>query len=905
MTPLIEGRMTDEIKFQSPETSWDGVLTPEQASAALQQGALMLCGRMGLVADWQARMLRMQGASVAETPPVRLWGQWLEQLALEDAGMPLPLTPLQEAALWQAVIREDLQQSTANGPMREHGARALAREAMRAYRLLAEYRIEPQALAGSAEAEAFARWIAGVQARLREWQGRCLRADLGRLLPSRLNKASGLDLPSMLLLDEAEQPVPLQLSLIEAMRRQGCRVFRIRDDSGCQAVMRLTSCRDERQEIEWAVERVRQILHQRPDARIGLVHARSMQPPLQRRLDEALLPDALNALATGHRSVRARPLPLIEAPMVAQLFGLLELVGRPQLERKQVSTLLRLPWLAGFHEEGESRLRLDLLLRRRNRHRISLAALQRMPEVRTMPRLQSLLQAIERFEHRPLAPAQWVERVSVLLEKTGFVRADGGDAARTDIEIRQVNAMRELLASMVALEALDPRMRWPEFLAQMKAAAGGYPLSMRPRQPHIELLELDEAPGRRFDVLLMLGMDEETLPASVRPLALIPVHLQRSRRMPYCDAQWCMDHARMLLHTLSRRCGEIHFSYARLRQEQEMACSPVLPADCLEESFEPAASDPGVADALEAYDEARAWPVSETENPRGGTAMLADQANCPFRAFARHRLALIEPDETRPGIDPASRGSLMHAALEFVWRHLRGSAGFERFSEAEIDALIGDAVEHAWRARPKAVPEDGRELECRRMRELLRQWLALERRRPEFIVEATEAPLSLQLPEASSGRRLTIRLRADRIDRLAGGQRLVLDYKTGMKQSASTWTGERPEAPQLPLYALAAGLGEGDGVCFARVRAGDLGFEGLSDSQLDIPGIQPCDGKSGRPSSWSGLLQDWRQAMDRLAAEFIDGENRVHPLSTDACRYCGLEAVCRIDELGHPSGERT
>ena len=48
---------------------------------------------------------------------------------------------------------------------------------------------------------------------------------------------------------------------------------------------------------------------------------------------------------------------------------------------------------------------------------------------------------------------------------------------------------------------------------------------------------------------------------------------------------------------------------------------------------------------------------------------------------------------------------------------------------------------------------------------------------------------------------LSLTLRPDRIDTLADGRRLVIDYKTGAVQRKS-WLGERPADPQLPLYTL-------------------------------------------------------------------------------------------------------
>ena len=107
---------------------------------------------------------------------------------------------------------------------------------------------------------------------------------------------------------------------------------------------------------------------------------------------------------------------------------------------------------------------------------------------------------------------------------------------------------------------------------------------------------------------------------------------------------------------------------------------------------------------------------------------------------------------------------------------------------------------------------------------------------------------------------------ADRIDRDSQGHTILIDYKTGAKQSYSKWLGERMEEPQLPLYALAAGLTKTDAVTFATIRSGHaMGFEGLAGETVDIDGIAVCDGKRKRPDDWQQLLEQWRESLNLLA----------------------------------------
>ena len=84
-------------------------------------------------------------------------------------------------------------------------------------------------------------------------------------------------------------------------------------------------------------------------------------------------------------------------------------------------------------------------------------------------------------------------------------------------------------------------------------------------------------------------------------------------------------------------------------------------------------------------------PALATKTPKGGTRILADQAACPFRAFARHRLAAEALEEPVEGLDARARGLLLHTLMKELWTELKGSAG--------LVGDVGPAIEKAAQAR--------------------------------------------------------------------------------------------------------------------------------------------------------------------------------------------------------------
>jgi RecB family exonuclease len=136
---------------------------------------------------------------------------------------------------------------------------------------------------------------------------------------------------------------------------------------------------------------------------------------------------------------------------------------------------------------------------------------------------------------------------------------------------------------------------------------------------------------------------------------------------------------------------------------------------------------------------------------------------------------------------------------------------------------------------------------------------------------------------------LKLRLRLDRVDATASGERLVIDYKTG-RAAVPALLGERPDEPQLPLYLTVAEPDAG-AIAFAQVRAGDMRFVGLARDPGVLPGTKAPD------TTWDGQRAAWRAALARLADEFATGHAAVAPKrGAQTCRLCDLQPLCRIHE---------
>jgi len=281
-------------------------------------------------------------------------------------------------------------------------------------------------------------------------------------------------------------------------------------------------------------------------------------------------------------------------------------------------------------------------------------------------------------------------------------------------------------------------------------------------------------------------------------------------------------------------------------------------------------------------------PVKQVENMRGGTGILSSQATCPFQAFAKYRLKAAEMPQIRLGLSHIERGDLVHHVLEFIWKKLLNQENLLSLDTHNQEVLINEAVDFAFfflRGRRSDLGERLLKLERQRLQTVIGQWLDLERKRAPFVVEECETRVTATIAG------LPIKMKRDRVDSI-GGRRFHIDYKTG-RTSLASWSGDRPDAPQVPLYAIA----DNDdcvGAAFGQVRKGEPALKGVSEQEGIAYGVIPANKlKVDLPDTWKEIKKHWIKQLEMLASEFIDGVANVLPKTASACQMCHLSALCR------------
>jgi ATP-dependent helicase/nuclease subunit B len=833
--------------------------------------------------------------------PVYAWSHWLEQ-GLRQLGqrglMPPLLATTQATALWQSVVAASPEAAATGAP-----AAATAALAQAAWEHLHEWQVPAAAWStgGGLEAEVFARWAVAYRAAL-ERLGVVDGPLALSLLPAAVRRQTTPDFwPQAVHFLGMANPSAATRAVAEALGAVGVRVSgledpvqagRSRGDGWVQLALDGPEA-ECRAVADWA----RTELLAAPQSRLAVVvpglssRAHALARALDARLDPA--GQIASAPAEPVYDLALAP-PLSEVAAVRDALRLLA-TGLGPLPMADWSQLLRSPWLTGAEVERLARLQLDLRLRRGREPRPSMQSVMER-SLTGAPLLGRALNAAAAhpFPDEGAAPSAWARVFSERLVALGW---PGSDAVTSRVH-QAVEAWSEMLERLAGLDAVLPVLTAAEaldWLRQLVAAQPFRPESPRQRLDVIPALEL---PGCSYDAVWIMGLTETEFPPPVRLAAFIPtpVAVRHGLKDAHSHAVWQESRAWLAAAFAAAPRGVVSFSCQVDGVPQ--APSPLiadLPATRLDALR--IASAPGLAESAFAgrrgapVPDWQAPPVVAGEDEVSGFA-LADQAACPFRAWARHRLRATPLPSPPEGAEANDRGRWLHRALELLWRDIgdqsRLAAACAETRAEWIDRAVDQTLRDSARGHPSLRQPRFLALERARLRAVCEAWLVCELERPAFAVLACEQETRLRLSE------LTINLRLDRLDRLADGSLVVVDYKSG-SVSLSGWFPPRTQDTQFALYALATAGPLAGVVAGLPNEKGGPRYVGITREAGLLPG---CKLPSSR--KWSGdfqsLLDAWQEDLTRLARAYLEGDASVTPFAPrKTCHYCELGSLCRID----------
>ncbi len=796
-------------------------------------------------------------------------------------------------ALWEEIVEADAKALD----VKYLDTATTAEVAREAYRLMGLYNSDPRKeYFPDDECKAFIRWFTAYEKKLdaKGW------LDEGAL-PLRLARVveeggeGGIELPGTIGLAGFDEITPVYRDLFAAFERAGVEVVKL-PFPRCDANLTRFCAVDPEAEVLGAARWAAAKLEGNPEARIGVVASDlNRYAPLIERVFTKLLDPSSTMPGASYK-----PPPfdislgggLGEEPVVAAAMELIASVDST-FDSPRLRELIANPFWGPGEVVGSSILSSWLAARGRTEFTFAdLVADLKLAVTKGVFLAESLVERFGEMKESAQgagggndsrAPSVWARSFLQLLDAGGWP----GTATLNSREYQAVTSFREVVGGLGVLDNVRGSASRKWVVKKLKRAITQ---PFRPKSEEVPIVALGmlEAAGAEFDYLWFLGCDDEHLPAAARPNPFLSFELQRAAEMRQSTPEGQLVHSREVFSRVIASAPEVVVSYP-----QRVSQTDVLPSRFIEdipegdpvmgEDYTPAAQySHRFATSLDTMDDVT-LALQPGEKLKGGTNLFADQARCPFSAFAHYRLSATTAGDSEEGLSPLEKGNGVHEALHALMSTFPTRKKLVAATDRELEAAIAKAVSEGMKAVKKergyALGPKLLGVERKRLTALLRDWVELDKSRPDFEVLEVEAVRKLVV----GGLELNVRI--DRIDREEGGKVHILDYKTGGAVSTSKLLKERgrPTLPQLPIYALACE--ESTGVGFAKVLSGETGIEGIFSSEE--PGK-----KELTPEEWERLRSEWRQALDNLAREYEEGEAGTLP-SLGSCQYCDLPWLCR------------
>ncbi len=860
------------------------------------------------------------------SPDILAWSVWLGSLweiaSLEgSSGSKLTVpSPQQQVSLWETVLNND---QRAASLLRTE---SLAKQLCDTRKLAKDWQLDFSDFSWMGENNenhaAFHHWNGLFELLCRE-QGWLPAEDRPLLLCQTINSGQ-LQLTNNIDLLGFDEFSPVQQQLLSAVEQQSVAIEHLSLDPAKSKPV-LFAATEHSHEIEKMASWTRYWLEAETDSSIAIVapDLAADKDEIEAQLTAVLCPDS-DAEKPWNISMGTV---LNRMPVIAAAFDLFKLLDS-QIDIQSVGRLLRSPWITGGTSERNQRALLEKHLRNiyprllklteveyqataikdKDRDKQPIPAALQEPNPWFCPQLAKTIQRLVKFKqqhtNKQLASA-WAEHFAQLLTNLGwpFPADKPLTAAEQDQNWQTINAWNDCLQELASLDATTAEISANKAISLLTQISQNKLHQAKTGPARVQILGLYEISGLRFDHLWVLGLQADNWPPAAKPNPFIPGSLQRQHKIPHSSPQRELKVANTITRRLLETAADSVFSYAASAAGETQLPSPLL-GDIKAVTTVPGWDGKRWASLIEAATkpqwEAIAMPKPLGNRPaKGGSSILKHQATCPFRAFAENRLLAEGLNNPADGIDARVHGSLLHSVLELFWGQTKTQTALLQLTEAEllerVQANIHEVLEQdrALQQRPAF-----KDVEARRIQRRIMGWLELEKQREDFEVVGFEEKFTPNI----AGRE--IRLYIDRIDQLNDGSKVIIDYKTGIVEPAK-WFGERPEDPQLPLYAISAEQLDQQtpaGIAFAVIHDNEYIFKGIVKRAGILPKLPPSrnQGLVDAGENLPQTIENWRQVMHRLMREFLQGEARIDPLngiSTCADSYCDLQPLCRINEL--------
>ncbi len=381
----------------------------------------------------------------------------------------------------------------------------------------------------------------------------------------------------------------------------------------------------------------------------------------------------------------------------------------------------------------------------------------------------------------------------------------------------------------------------------------------------VVILPFHQLLGRPFAALVLAGCDEVRLPAAPEPRGQWTAAQRKTLGLPTRE-ELAQETRALWLHALRTPHCDV------LWRTTDDSGEPVLPSTLVQALRDEIGKNPAEDPRAKREVELRAVP-----RPAAVGAMLAveqlsasayeDLRRCPYRFFALRQLGLHEPDEIDQELDKRDFGNWLHQVLRAFHEIMAATYEPPGPGRARLIDITADEVTREQRLK------EGEFMPFRaawpQVRDGYLRWLEGHEAKERAVFETAESEHTMPLGS------LKLIGRIDRVDRLAGGHAMVMDYKTESEKKTRDRVATPFEDTQLAFYAA---LLSDDELRAAYVNIGERG---------ETKTIEQTAVVVARDLLVEGIQHDLARIARGEAMQAL-GEGAV-------CDFCAARGLCRRD----------
>lgn len=826
-------------------------------------------------------------ASSACTASILTLNTWLNKIWQTTGQQTRVLSDYQALLIWQHIISE----SSYSQQLLQY--QQTAKIAYQAWQLCQRWQLDyhTQPFTESMESKAFQQWAKQFQQHCHEFNY-LDTSSLATHLPKYLTTQQSKQI--IYLVGFLEYPPQLQFflqKLSEQFHWQITQVELITETKTCQHII----CHDQQQEIDYMTRWVAQLLQQNIAGPITCIVPNLTE--LRDTLLHAFTTQLTPSIFIQGQIVNTPPfdlplgLNLTQYPMIDAALNSLLCLSHT-IEISICNALLKSIFSLGGESEYAPRALFANYL-----HEIGIANISRADWLTIIPAncpifRHSLLQISQLHCNKTALPSYWRNVFQQVLDYLGWP----GERRLNSTEYQLLNRWQILLDEFASLDPFLSELSCSAAITQLKQLTNASLFQAENPQPKVFVLTPLESLGMIASHSWIMSLQDNTTARPFKPNPFLSIALQRQQGLPQANYGREYELTLQLLKQLQHSAAQIIISSAQFSDEQTLrphtylTSIPLCTTQALNlPNYATFTEQLFATRVLEYYQDIAGPALLPRQVVRGGSSIFKAQAACAFRAFALYRYNVRPASNYNPGLTPLERGIILHRALQQLWQQIGDQQTLLNYSETEFADLLQSAIATSHYALPKLrLKQLGLkflQLEQRRLASILSNWFTVERARSPFRVLAAEESLTTEFAG------IPLQLKWDRLDLLADGRQLLIDYKTS-KIDINKWQGERPDEPQLPLYAL-LNPSSISGIAFAEINAKNsklLGCIAASTDYVSLPELRHIN-------DWPAQLAHWQMILDKLANEFKCGSAQVNPkYGQQTCRDCGLQSLCRVEK---------